>query len=201
MPLDSLILLAALWALYFGFHSLLATDGIKVRVKQSSPALYRWYRLVYNLFAGAGFLAILLYGGFIGSDPVFVPPGWLRYAGLMVAAWGVIICRISFKNYSLATFIGLSDQKDEDEALVTTGILSYVRHPLYSGLILISLGYWLYLPNWTNLVTVASWWLYLPLGIWLEEKKLVKRHGMAYAEYKKRVPALVPSPRRILKGD
>lgn len=201
MPVFSLILLACAWALYFALHSILASNSFKEQVKQWSTGVYHWYRLGYSFIAGAGFLAVMLFAAFIPSENVFAPFGWMRYAGLIVAAWGVIVCRLAFRHYSLGTFLGTSDKQDEDESLVTTGILSRVRHPLYSGLILISLGYWIYLPSWTNLVTVACWWLYLPVGIWLEEKKLIARFGQEYIEYKKRVPALAPSLLKLFKKD
>ncbi|MFT6214861.1 MAG: protein-S-isoprenylcysteine O-methyltransferase Ste14 [Roseivirga sp.] len=34
--------------------------------------------------------------------------------------------------------------------------------------------------------------IYLPIGIYLEEKKLIQTYGKAYIKYKEEVPALIP---------
>jgi protein-S-isoprenylcysteine O-methyltransferase Ste14 len=35
--------------------------------------------------------------------------------------------------------------------------------------------------------------VYIPIGIYFEEKKLIKMYGDQYVEYKKRVPAIFPN--------
>jgi len=34
--------------------------------------------------------------------------------------------------------------------------------------------------------------LYILVGVWLEERDLLRRFGAAYVEYRQRVPALIP---------
>lgn len=181
------------WAVYFSLHSLLARQQAKTWVADALPALAAYYRLFYNLLASVGLLAILLYGATLPATEVVPPSQWMRYLGMVLAAWGIIVVRQAFKHYSMRSFMGVDRQESETEPLQTEGILRYVRHPLYSGTILISIGFWLYLPGWTNLMTVLSWWVYLPIGIYLEEQKLINYYGEVYLDYKKRVPALVPS--------
>lgn len=70
----------------------------------------------------------------------------------------------------------------------------HVRHPLYVGWLLAFWG----APTMTfahllfALVTTA----YILFAIRLEERDLVVEHGDRYAEYRRRVPMLVPRPRR-----
>ncbi len=45
-----------------------------------------------------------------------------------------------------------------------------------------------------NLTTLISLFVYLPFGIWLEEKKLIRHFGQAYLDYRQKVPALFPNP-------
>ena len=76
--------------------------------------------------------------------------------------------------------------------LVTTGIYSKVRHPIYSADILLSWGIFLFLP--TKRVLASVIWLTLILSIWifLEEKSLTKKFGSEYLNYKKKVPRVIP---------
>jgi protein-S-isoprenylcysteine O-methyltransferase Ste14 len=43
-----------------------------------------------------------------------------------------------------------------------------------------------------RLVLLATFTLYILIGAWFEERKLLKDFGPAYAEYKTRVPMLFP---------
>jgi protein-S-isoprenylcysteine O-methyltransferase Ste14 len=95
----------------------------------------------------------------------------------------------AFVQYRVRSFLGLAtDQND----FVRSGILTYVRHPLYSGIILVSLGYLLFVPSTASLISAGCIFLYLPIGIWLEERKLLRHFGDAYRQYRAKVPALVP---------
>lgn len=76
--------------------------------------------------------------------------------------------------------------------LATRGLYTRVRHPRYLGMMAGVLGGCLLVgtqPMWI----VGAAWLVLALGtIQLEERELRVRFGNAYAEYARRVPALLP---------
>lgn len=193
------LVLAGGWLTYFALHSLLATPRFKNRAKKLLGKHYRYYRLSYNIFAVLTIIPVLVYNSLVSTGSM-ISSGQLRdllqLFGLVLAAYGVIVIRLSFKQFSKREFFGFP-VSDESyiEPLRTDGILQYVRHPLYSGTILIAVGLWCFSPTVANLITALAWIVYIVVGIQLEEKKLTKLYGDEYQMYKERVPMLIPKLR------
>lgn len=181
-----LIIIILAWAAYLLLHSLLAAGRVKAAVPLGTQA----YRLVYTLISVVGLLGLLYLMAVAPAAQLFVPPGWVRYVAMIFASWGVIIVIVSFRHLSMLRFLGL--KKAADTGLVREGIHGYVRHPIYSGTILVLIGMVGYNPTDVSLATVLTVCAYLPLGIRWEEQKLLKQYGEAYEKYKKEVPAVVP---------
>ncbi len=185
MWLDHLILFLG-WLLFYGIHSALATE----KAKNALPIGPRAYRILYNLISFIFFLGLMLLGAVIYNVLLFAPSPFSTYTGLMLAAAGLFIIKRAFRNYSLGTFLGF--KKNLNEELKTEGIQAYVRHPLYTGTLLLVIGYVLFNPQLSSLVILLALCIYLPFGIRWEEQKLIKMYGEVYLEYKKNVPALFP---------
>lgn len=182
--------LAFFWLLYFILHSILALLSIKnyFYSRGLNPQLYR---LIYVFIAFITLIAILQYSAMIESSFVFTPTKAFKIIGLLLAGWGIVIAKAAFKSYSIKAFLGLGSLKPENE-FSTDGLLNKVRHPLYSGLLLLIIGYLLFSPKLTSLISVIMMITYLLIGIQLEEKKLIKAFGDKYTEYKKKTPMLIP---------
>ena len=80
----------------------------------------------------------------------------------------------------------------QDHELIEAGPYRHVRHPIYSGLLLLFLGNALLVGDWRGLLAVAivaaSFWRKLRV----EEAWLTQRFGASYLEYMGRTRALVP---------
>jgi protein-S-isoprenylcysteine O-methyltransferase Ste14 len=137
-----------------------------------------------------GFILILgasMYSGFV------IPPSQVTFSiGLLIASFGFFVIKRAFRNYSFKAFFGFKKEDDKSTALKTDKLQGKIRHPLYTGTILIFFGYFIYNPLLINLLSLIALLLYLPIGIYLEEKKLIAFHGMEYIKYKDKVPALIP---------
>ena len=94
-------------------------------------------------------------------------------------------------NRSLITIgINLSNERNE---LVTAGPFAYVRHPLYSNLIItipplltIWFADFLFFIPWIIIILVSH------LVVNIEERGLIDAFGESYEKYRRSVPALIP---------
>ena len=163
---------------------------------------YIWYRLLYSVFSTFIFLAIFTFSGTIEHIWIFPQTDGTTYMGFMLATFGTIISIKSMKNLKLTVFLGLKPHNDLEnhDQLTTSGIYQYLRHPLYSGLILIFIGYFLYVPALTALIHLMALFVYLPIGIYFEENKLIALFGDDYRSYRSKVPALMPKISSLWKS-
>ncbi|KYC53379.1 MAG: hypothetical protein AMQ22_00275 [Candidatus Methanofastidiosum methylothiophilum] len=70
--------------------------------------------------------------------------------------------------------------------LVTEGIYSKIRNPMYIGIILIHIGGPLIFNSLITLISNVLWIPLIVLWIYLEEKDLEKQFGQKYLDYKKK---------------
>ena len=130
---------------------------------------------------------------------------------LLLAVWGalnlvfvsgdlftlyVALELLTFAGVPLVCLAGSAFQAKESvpnhSQLSTQGFNALVRHPLYLGLLLLLLGWFLISPGLLVLVLLGSVLVYLPFGIYFEELKLKRQFGQAYLDYTKRVKCLIP---------
>lgn len=82
----------------------------------------------------------------------------------------------------------------EKDQLATDGIYAHVRHPQYTGIILMVLGEGVI--HWPTLISLTLFPLIVIAYVWLarkEEREMVRKFGEAYIAYQRRVPMLIPS--------
>ena len=117
---------------------------------------------------------------------IFGAADWLKYLvcllGGLIMALGLLVMSKGWKLIHEAK-----------GSLVTNGIYANIRHPQYSGLFLITIGM---LIQWPTVITLLMWpilmFAYYKLAM-REESDVIKIFGNTYLEYKKKVPAFVPS--------
>ncbi|MEG4342068.1 isoprenylcysteine carboxylmethyltransferase family protein [Microcoleus sp. A003_D6] len=79
----------------------------------------------------------------------------------------------------------------EDGELVQTGIYGMVRHPLYSGLISVALGWTLFQMSISHLIATAILLIFFDIKSSREETWLSEKYP-DYSEYSQRVKKLIP---------
>lgn len=80
-----------------------------------------------------------------------------------------------------------------EQPVVQHGPYKLVRHPSYSGVLLVILGFGFMIGNWISLITIFTS-LFVPLlyRIAVEEHELLQHLGADYQEYMKRTKRLIP---------
>ena len=80
----------------------------------------------------------------------------------------------------------------EDHELIRTGPYRWVRHPIYTGLLLAFAGTAVSLSEWRGVAAIILATLALLMKIRLEEDWMIENFGDAYRRYRAEVRALVP---------
>ena len=80
----------------------------------------------------------------------------------------------------------------EDHELIQHGPYAYVRHPIYSGLLLMGLGTAVESGRLASFVLLAAAGVMLAVKAHLEERLMTSHFPEAYPQYRRRVRALIP---------
>jgi protein-S-isoprenylcysteine O-methyltransferase Ste14 len=81
---------------------------------------------------------------------------------------------------------------EKTTTLVTTGIYHYIRHPLYSSLLLLAWGIFFKLPSWPAGLALALAILFLVLTAKADEAECQKFFGSIYQDYIKHTKMFIP---------
>jgi protein-S-isoprenylcysteine O-methyltransferase Ste14 len=172
------------WILYW-FGSAL---GVRKTVR-TEPLWQRMSTLVTMI------LAVILLGlvdsRFALVTARFVPDTEIvRWIGMLLTIGGLgftVWARIHLGQFWSAR-VGLK----ENHELIQSGPYAWVRHPIYSGLLMAVIGSAVVVGEYRALLAVALVWMGLMLKARREEKLLSQTFGEAFAHYRERTGALVP---------
>ena len=89
----------------------------------------------------------------------------------------------------------------KNKQLASNGPYSLVRHPLYTGNLLLIIGFTFACGQWWALLASAAfWWFYYPVAIEYEDRKLHAIFGEAWEAWSGTVPAVIPRGLLIRDG-
>ena len=112
---------------------------------------------------------------------------WIFALVSIVAFLLTVCCWLRMgKNWSMAV------RPEKETELITDGLFSAVRHPIYSLSLLLMLCTVVVIFNWTMLLIGTIHCSMLVLKAWNEEKYLIGVHGQEYLEYLSRTNRFVP---------
>ncbi|MFA5299302.1 MAG: isoprenylcysteine carboxylmethyltransferase family protein [Lutibacter sp.] len=121
----------------------------------------------------------------------FVPhTNFIGIIGLIFCIFGAVIS--CWSRYKLGRNWSLSVQKKENHELIQSGMYKIVRHPIYTGLLLVFTGNTIIVGDYRGIIAVLIVFISFWFKLTKEEKLLMENFGNQYIEYKKRTKALIP---------
>jgi protein-S-isoprenylcysteine O-methyltransferase Ste14 len=125
-----------------------------------------------------------LYERFLrGTELTFFVGALMVASGLGFAVWARVILG---RNWSGTVTL------KHDHELIRSGPYRWVRHPIYTGLLLAFLGSAIALGQWRGLIALFIVFVALWRKLRLEERWMRETFGEAYGQYRAEVAALIP---------
>ena len=152
-----------------------------------------YYRLFYSIFA---VITTAVWVWFIHRQPdmpLYQTDGVVEVLLLGLQLLGLLMVLAAFQPIDGLAFLGLRKAGEGMEDFVVKGVYRYVRHPMYTGVMLILLA----MPEQTynGLCFSLAVCAYFVIGSRFEEKRMLKADP-GYAQYQASVPAFIP---RVVK--
>lgn len=138
------------------------------------------------VLAQFGLLAALV---LLPRDEAVQAPSWFQPLAIVLIAVAVIVLFIAVINLRKALTVSPIPKKDA--SLIQLGIYRYIRHPMYTAVIMIGAGIML---NNPTILTMISWVALIILLLnkaHYEDKLLLSKHASA-AQYQKDIGAFLP---------
>ena len=175
------------WVLFFAYWWISAI-GVKKNIRRRS---LRWEAGI-RILAVAAIILIARQPrarAFFQQQPA-VP------ASSIAGAAGLILCLAGFAlavwaRLHLGRNWGMPMSLKEGHELVTTGPYRYVRHPIYSGMLLAFLGSAL-VAGWVWLPVFVGFGIYFVYSARTEERLMLHEFPEEYTQYRKRTTAIIP---------
>ena len=188
---------------------LIALFGVQHTVMARKSFKDRWTRYIskpierstYVLLSSAALLILIRFWQPLPGIIWDIEAGW----GSMLLEWGfwlgwliVFLSTWMIDHFSLfglkQTWSYMKNREPENPGFMEPGLYKYVRHPLMLGFLI---AFWS-TPHMTtgHLIFSGGMTLYILIGVYFEEKAMMKRFGEEYGDYRKRVPKFFPLLRK-----
>jgi protein-S-isoprenylcysteine O-methyltransferase Ste14 len=151
--------------------------------KQSVPSGWR------TRLTGVSVVGVFLIAGVLRGGSLAVHSVVLETMGMLVFACGIALA--VWARLHLGHNWGMPMTQRAEPELVTSGPYSFVRHPIYTGLLTAMLGTAL-VDNLLGLIVVAVLVAYFYYCGTVEERNLTATFPTAYPEYRSRTKMLIP---------
>jgi len=173
---------AVLFSVFALHHSLFARDSVKHLMSSIVPAPL--LRSSYVWLASLLLIAVCALWQPVGGT-IYGHTGGLAYAHALLQLAGVLIIAQAVRVIDPLELAGIRAGSPKSETLQITGPYRRVRHPIYSGWLLLTFG--AAQMTGDRLIFAGISTIYLLIAMPYEERSLTLSFGAAYDDYKRRV--------------
>ena len=198
-PATAVIINVALLLIFGIQHSVMARGAFKRRLTAVVPEAVE--RPTFVLASTLVVIGLFVFWQPIDAIVWQVDATWARVAlyGVMLAGF-LLALYASFliNHFDLfglrQVWLAFRGRPYTPVPLVKPALYQIVRHPLQVGMLML---FWS-APTMTagHLLLAAGMTAYILIGLWFEERDLVREHGEAYRDYQRTVPKLLPFSKR-----
>jgi protein-S-isoprenylcysteine O-methyltransferase Ste14 len=180
------VLAVAWWVMRLPFER----KAKKARIAVDDMKTPERIRLAISL-AGLGVVPFLYVAFGFPAFADYAPNRALLILGIVAVVAALVMFRLTHK--ALGRYWSVSLQLREEHKLITTGIYSRIRHPMYSAFWLWAIAQALLLPNWiAGFAGIVGFGTLYLLRVGHEEKLMVDAFGDEYRAYMERTGRLLP---------
>ena len=168
------------------------STGINPITFGKEPNAHNYIGNVMKVLLAALFVVILMYS--FGNVYQFTIPipylqnlniRWAAIVLIHISLIWIIIAQVQMSN---SWRIGIDEQNKTD--LITKGLFSISRNPIFLGMIICVAGLFLVIPNAISLCILVTTYIVIHIQIRLEEEFLKKQHGEQYISYQSKTRRL-----------
>lgn len=179
------VVIAVLWLALVAYWFASARGNKRTVYRGINPA---WRMLGFAVVVGL-FFVYRAHPGYLDRN-LYLPTGPVRAAGILVCAAGVGFA--IWARHTLGTNWSGNPTIKEGHELVVRGPYRWVRHPIYTGILLGLIGTGIGGGRFIHLLIFGLAAAIVWLKIRIEEPLMLRQFPDAYSDYMKRTRALVP---------
>lgn len=143
---------------------------------------------------GLGYIGALIVYAFFPSFlawAAFSLPAWVRWIGAGIT--GAALLLLAWVQWSLGKNFSTTLHLRQRHSLVTTGPYRWVRHPMYTALFLLGVGFLLLTANWAvGVPLIVALPILVTVRIGNEEALMIEQFGDEYRAYLQQTGRFLP---------
>jgi protein-S-isoprenylcysteine O-methyltransferase Ste14 len=115
---------------------------------------------------------------------------YILISGSLIIFWWAFFFDYDFLSFfGIRQILNFGKKNNSSKVIEKNGLLGIIRHPMYFALIIYL---WCQIFSVVDLMVNALLTIYIIIGTFLEEKKLILEFGDSYIKYQQEVPMLIP---------
>jgi len=152
-PLMSILLIWLTGLMFAVLHSVFAMQRCK-NIFYRIGLNVKTYRMIYTLISTALTILWLVFVHLLPDSDLYRVNGWLYILMIAIQLAGLGVIILSLRAINASAFLGFSRYQEVQDEFTEYGIYRYVRHPMYSGVMLALLASPVQTVNSLNLFAV-----------------------------------------------